>query len=176
MLLEAWNYSLGSIDFFGLPVPFFILHAKMFSPCPVLVAMLAQCGSFSKVVVCLLDDPLVWWLTWRQWPLFTRAASLEKWALFLIVSVVLCDHSSKGGSCLCFAGWFGNNDLRSWGQLWSISKSSFPLTPLLCFFLREHSRGGPAVRLILLIELKNYKENKTDGSSPWLNLDLVHWA
>ncbi|XP_052151860.1 uncharacterized protein LOC127770234 [Oryza glaberrima] len=75
---EGWNYSLGSIDFFGLPVPFFSLHSTLFSPCPVLVAMVAQCGNFSKVVVCLLDDRLVWWLGWRQWPLFTRAASLDK--------------------------------------------------------------------------------------------------
>uniref|UniRef100_A0A0D9ZHA9 MBD domain-containing protein n=1 Tax=Oryza glumipatula TaxID=40148 RepID=A0A0D9ZHA9_9ORYZ len=51
------------------------LEAVRTTAVTVLVAMLAQCGSFIKVVVCLLDDPLVWWLTWRQWPLFTRAAN-----------------------------------------------------------------------------------------------------
>uniref|UniRef100_I1PJA2 MBD domain-containing protein n=1 Tax=Oryza glaberrima TaxID=4538 RepID=I1PJA2_ORYGL len=50
----------------------------------VLVAMVAQCGNFSKVVVCLLDDRLVWWLGWRQWPLFTRAASLDKLEIHVV--------------------------------------------------------------------------------------------
>lgn len=50
-----------------------LVSTPPFSPLsPVLNVVFARCGRFSKIVVWLLDNPLVWWLARWQWPLFTR--------------------------------------------------------------------------------------------------------